>query len=66
MTSIIHQIGKRGIIERAANAASSVGQDDRIWDRCEQVQHCGNLLPASPSHGTTLPRHLYYLPGIRR
>ncbi|MBN8630062.1 MAG: UvrD-helicase domain-containing protein [Rhodobacterales bacterium] len=33
------------------------GQDGRIWYRCEHVQHCGNLLPACPSCGTTLPRH---------
>lgn len=34
------------------------GQDGRIWYRCEHVQHCGNLLPACPSCGTALPRHL--------
>jgi len=32
------------------------GKDDRIWYRCEHVQHCGNLLPACPSCGSALPR----------
>ncbi|WP_431301271.1 UvrD-helicase domain-containing protein [Tabrizicola sp. BL-A-41-H6] len=32
------------------------GQDGRIWYRCEHVQHCGNLLPACPSCGKSLPR----------
>lgn len=32
------------------------GKDDRIWYRCEHVQHCGNLLPACASCGTALPR----------
>lgn len=34
------------------------GKDGRIWYRCEHVQHCGNLLPACPSCGTALPRHV--------
>lgn len=34
------------------------GQDGRIWYRCEHVQHCGNLLPACPSCGSALPRHM--------
>lgn len=34
------------------------GKDGRIWYRCEHVQHYGNLLPACPSCGTALPRHV--------
>ena len=34
------------------------GQDGRIWYRCEHVQHCNNILPACPSCGTGLPRHV--------
>ncbi|WP_368669456.1 UvrD-helicase domain-containing protein [Roseibium sp. RKSG952] len=34
------------------------GKDCRIWYRCEHVQHCGNLLPACASCGTTLPRRV--------
>lgn len=33
-----------------------MGQDGRIWFRCEHVQHCGNLMPACQSCGTALPR----------
>ncbi|MGR9503747.1 UvrD-helicase domain-containing protein [Rhizobium leguminosarum] len=32
------------------------GQDDRMWFRCEHVQHCDNVLPACQSCGTALPR----------
>jgi DNA helicase IV len=32
------------------------GNDDRVWYRCEHVQHCGNLLPACASCGSALPR----------
>ncbi|MGO7153203.1 UvrD-helicase domain-containing protein [Rhizobium leguminosarum] len=32
------------------------GRDDRIWYRCEHVQHCDNVLPACQACGTSLPR----------
>jgi DNA helicase-4 len=33
-------------------------QDGRAWYRCEHVVHCGNRLPACPSCGIGLPRHV--------
>ncbi|TCA26245.1 UvrD-helicase domain-containing protein [Rhizobium leguminosarum] len=32
------------------------GRDDRMWYRCEHVQHCDNVLPACQACGTALPR----------
>jgi len=34
------------------------GRDDRVWYRCEHVQHCGNLLPACQSCGSALPSRM--------
>lgn len=32
------------------------GKDDRIWHRCEHVQHCGNILPTCLACSSSLPR----------
>ncbi|ANL33938.1 UvrD-helicase domain-containing protein [Rhizobium phaseoli] len=50
-THAVHECGECG-----GRLVDVMGQDGRLWYRCEHVQHCGNILPSCPSCGANLPR----------
>ncbi len=56
---VVHECGECG-----GRLLDVKGQDGRIWYRCEHVDHCGNILPACPSCGVGLPRHLDGTPDL--